>query len=44
MPAETRLLRVMIVDDESPARSLLREYLAAEPDVQLAGECRQLSI
>src|SRR5439155_18166718 len=39
MPAETRLLRVMIVDDESPARSLLREYLAAEPDVQLAGEC-----
>jgi two-component system LytT family response regulator len=39
MPAETRTLRVMIVDDESPARSLLREYLAAEADVVVAGEC-----
>src|SRR5262245_66426839 len=36
---EPRLLRVMIVDDEAPARSLLREYLAAEPDVELAAEC-----
>jgi two-component system LytT family response regulator len=36
---DTRLLRVMIVDDESPARSLLREYLAAEPGVAVAGEC-----
>src|SRR5262245_8242880 len=36
---EPRLLRVMIVDDEAPARSLLREYLTAERDVQLAGEC-----
>ena len=39
MPADTRALRVMIVDDESPARSLLREYLAAEPGVEVAGEC-----
>jgi two-component system LytT family response regulator len=36
---ETRTLRVMIVDDESPARSLLREYLSAEPGVEVAGEC-----
>ena len=39
MPAETRRLRVLIVDDEAPARSLLREYLAGETDVDLAGEC-----
>jgi two-component system, LytTR family, response regulator len=39
MPADTRTLRVMIVDDESPARSLLREYLAAETGVEVAGEC-----
>ncbi len=39
MPAEARLLRVLIVDDEAPARSLLREYLAAEAGVELAGEC-----
>jgi two-component system, LytTR family, response regulator len=32
-------LRVMIVDDEAPARSLLREYLAASPEVELLGEC-----
>jgi two-component system LytT family response regulator len=33
-------LRVLIVDDEAPARALLREYLEASPDCQLAGECR----
>ncbi|MBI5838218.1 MAG: response regulator transcription factor [Candidatus Eisenbacteria bacterium] len=32
-------MRALIVDDEAPARALLREYLAAEPDVDLAGEC-----
>ena len=32
-------LRVAIVDDEAPARALLREYLAAEPDVELVAEC-----
>jgi two-component system LytT family response regulator len=31
-------LRVLIVDDENPARSLLREYLAAHPDVTVVGE------
>ena len=33
-------LRVLIVDDEDPARELLREYLAREERVELAGECR----
>jgi two-component system LytT family response regulator len=32
-------LRVAIVDDEMPARQLLREYLAAEADVQVVAEC-----
>ncbi len=32
-------LRVVIVDDEPGARSLLAEYLAAEPDVELVAEC-----
>lgn len=32
-------LRVAIVDDEAPARALLREYLAAEPGVELVAEC-----
>jgi two-component system, LytTR family, response regulator len=34
-----RVLRTVIVDDEAPARALLREYLAAEPDVQVVAEC-----
>ena len=33
-------LRVVVVDDEEPARALLREYLAAQPDVELVAECR----
>jgi two-component system, LytTR family, response regulator len=32
-------LRVAIVDDEALARSVLREYLAAFPDVQVVAEC-----
>jgi two-component system LytT family response regulator len=32
-------IRVVIVDDEAPARALLREFLAAEPDVEIVGEC-----
>lgn len=32
-------LRVAIVDDEAPARSLLREYLSAFPDVEIVAEC-----
>jgi two-component system LytT family response regulator len=33
-------MRVLIVDDEDPARELLREYLGRESDVEVAGECR----
>jgi len=32
-------LRVLLVDDEAPARSLLREYLGAHADVEVVGEC-----
>jgi len=32
-------LSLVIVDDEAPARALLREYLAAETDVELVAEC-----
>jgi two-component system LytT family response regulator len=32
-------LRVAIVDDEEPARVLLREYLAAHPEVEVVAEC-----
>jgi two-component system LytT family response regulator len=39
MGDESRKLRVVIVDDEAPARALLREYLAAHADVEVAGEC-----
>jgi two-component system LytT family response regulator len=34
------VLRVLIVDDEEPARSLLREYLTAAGGVEIVGECR----
>lgn len=37
--AEPGALRVLIVDDEEPARALLREYLAGVPGVEVAGEC-----
>jgi two-component system LytT family response regulator len=39
MGSEPRALRAVIVDDEAPARALLREYLAAHDDVKIAGEC-----
>ncbi|MBK8596207.1 MAG: response regulator [Holophagales bacterium] len=32
-------LRVVVVDDEELARSLVREHLAAHPDVDVAAEC-----
>jgi two-component system LytT family response regulator len=34
-----KTLRVAIVDDEIPARQILREYLAAEPGVEIVAEC-----
>ncbi|HVP38182.1 MAG TPA: LytTR family DNA-binding domain-containing protein [Candidatus Saccharimonadales bacterium] len=39
MAPEPRRIRTVIVDDEAPARSLLREYLGAEPDVEIVAEC-----
>ena len=36
--AESRL-RAVLVDDEAPARSLLREFLGAHADVEVVGEC-----
>ncbi len=32
-------MRAVIVDDETPARSLMREYLGAHPDVEIVAEC-----
>jgi two-component system LytT family response regulator len=32
-------LRAVLVDDEAPARSLLREYLAAHEEVEVVAEC-----
>jgi two-component system LytT family response regulator len=34
-----KTLRALIADDEELARQLLREYLAAEPDIEIIGEC-----
>ncbi len=41
MPSDRRPapLRTVIVDDEEPARQLLREYLGDLPGIQLVGEC-----
>jgi len=44
MPQERRAtsrprLGVLIVDDEEPARKLLRDYLAGVPDLDVLGEC-----
>jgi two-component system LytT family response regulator len=37
--APTGTLRVVIVDDEEPARALLREYLTGHPEVEVVAEC-----
>jgi two-component system, LytTR family, response regulator len=37
--SSTVSLRVLIVDDEAPARALLREYLGRAEDVVVVGEC-----
>jgi two-component system LytT family response regulator len=33
------MMRVLIVDDEAPARDKLRRWLAEEPDISLVGAC-----
>jgi two-component system LytT family response regulator len=35
----TARLRVVLVDDETPARAILREYLAAHAEVEIVAEC-----
>lgn len=37
--ADGGTLRAVVVDDEPPARALLREYLGAHDDVEVVGEC-----
>src|SRR5262245_3861094 len=39
MSAELATLRAVIVDDERPARELLREYLGREAGVEVVAEC-----
>jgi two-component system, LytTR family, response regulator len=38
--APSSRLRVALVDDEALARAVLREYLAASPDVEIVAECQ----
>jgi two-component system, LytTR family, response regulator len=33
------MIRTIIVDDEPPARAIVREYLAAHDDIEIVGEC-----
>jgi two-component system LytT family response regulator len=33
------MIRILIVDDEAPARDKLRRWLAEQPDITLVGEC-----
>jgi two-component system LytT family response regulator len=39
MTDETGKLRVVIVDDEELARSVVREHLARHPDIEIVAEC-----
>ena len=39
MAAEVPRIRTVIVDDEAPARGLLREFLGTEADVEIIAEC-----
>ncbi len=39
MSGGERPLRVVVVDDEPPARAILEKLLAADPEIELAAEC-----
>jgi two-component system, LytTR family, response regulator len=39
-PAGGQPLRVLVVDDEEPARAILSEYLARETGIEIVGQCR----
>lgn len=32
-------IKVLIIDDEPPARDIIRHYLSGDPDIEVAGEC-----
>lgn len=32
-------IKVLIIDDEPPARDIIRHYLSGDPDIEIAGEC-----
>ncbi len=32
-------IKVLIIDDEPPARDIIRHYLSGDPDIELSGEC-----
>ncbi len=33
------MINVLIIDDEKPARDLIRNYLDGQPEIEIAGEC-----
>ena len=37
--AAARRVRVVVVDDEAPARDVVRQYLEGQPGVEIVGEC-----
>ena len=36
---DTRVIRVVVVDDEAPARRLIAEYLSKRADIEIVAEC-----
>ncbi len=36
---ETQIIRCLIIDDEPPAREIIRRYVQEIPTLQLMGEC-----
>jgi len=32
-------IKVLIIDDEPPARDIIKHYLTGDPDIEIAGEC-----
>jgi len=39
-PAPGQSMRVLVVDDEEPARAILSEYLSRESGIEIVGQCR----
>ena len=36
---QQKIIRTILIDDEEPARIILREYLSAFPDIEITAEC-----